>query len=222
MVLALWVAILVAMAFYLLGVFRTKHDHEMHDHVGPWRIIFALGALGLAVYLMPALFGTGPKDRNRPAGVIYAWVDSFLLPEPVDSLPWTADLRHAVETARAKNGRVFIDFTGVTCTNCRLNENNVFIKPEVQALFKQYQLVKMYTDTIPPEFYETDPGLDGRTADAEANLRIEKAGFGLEQLPVYVVLKPEANGKITVVGVYDEGKINNEPAFIEFLKSGLR
>jgi thiol:disulfide interchange protein DsbD len=171
---------------------------------------------------MPALFGTGPKDRNRPAGVIYAWVDSFLLPEPVDSLPWTADLRHAVETARAKNGRVFIDFTGVTCTNCRLNENNVFIKPEVQALFKQYQLVKMYTDTIPPEFYETDPGLDGRTADAEANLRIEKAGFGLEQLPVYVVLKPEANGKITVVGVYDEGKINNEPAFIEFLKSGLR
>jgi thiol:disulfide interchange protein DsbD len=222
LVLALWVAILVATALYLFGIFRTRHDHEMHDHVGPWRIIFALTALGLAVYLMPALFGAGPKDRNRPAGVIYAWVDSFLLPEPVDSLPWTADLRHAVETARAKNGRVFVDFTGVTCTNCRLNENNVFIKPEVRALFKQYELVQMYTDTIPPEFYETDPGLDGRTADAEANLRFEKVGFGLEQLPTYVILKPEPNGKITVVGVYDEGKINDEPAFIEFLKSGLK
>jgi cytochrome c biogenesis protein CcdA len=222
MVLAMWVGILLAMALYLFGVFRTKHDHEMHDHVGPWRIIFALGSLGLAVYLTPALFGVGPKERNRPAGVVFAWVDSFLLPEPAEDLPWTADLRHAVETARARNGRVFVDFTGVTCTNCRLNENNVFTKPEVRELFKQYQLVQMYTDTIPPEFYETDPDLDRREADAAADLDFQTKGFGTEQLPLYVILKPEANGKITVVGVYDEGKINNEGAFVEFLKSGLR
>jgi thiol:disulfide interchange protein len=221
-VLALWVAILVAMALYLFGVFRTRHDHETHDHVGPWRIVFALAALGLGVYLMPALFGAGPKERNRPAGVVYAWVDSFLLPEPAEDLPWTADLRHAVETARAKDGRVFVDFTGVTCTNCRLNENNVFPRPEVRDLFKQYQLVQMYTDTIPPEFYEADPGLDRREVDAAANLQFQKTAFGGEQLPLYVVLKPEANGKITVVGVYDEGKINNEPAFVEFLKNGLK
>src|SRR5262249_18823241 len=98
MVLGLWVAILVAMALYLFGVFRTRHDHEMHDHVGPWRIMFALAALGLGVYLLPALFGAG-KERNRPAGVMYAWVDSFLLPEPSAAevvsgdLPWSADLK---------------------------------------------------------------------------------------------------------------------------------
>jgi thiol:disulfide interchange protein DsbD len=228
MVLALWVAILVAMAFYLLGVFRTKHDHEMHDHVGPWRIMFALAAFGFGIYLLPALFSRGPHDRNRPAGTLYAWVDSFLLPEPSAAevvggdLPWSADLRGTLNDARAKNRRVFVDFTGVTCTNCKLNEKNVFVKPEVQELFKQYGLVQMYTDTVPAVFYDADPGTQRRDLDADANQKFENDAFGTEQLPLYVILKPEPNGKVTVVGVYDEGKINNEPAFVEFLKNGLK
>lgn len=228
MVLALWVAILAAMGLYLLGVFRTKHDHEMHDHVGPFRIMFALAALGLAAYLTPALFGNGTHGRNRPGGIVYAWVDSFLLPEPSAAetvggdLSWSADLKGTLEDARAKGGRVFVDFTGVTCTNCKLNERSVFTKPEVKELLKRYSLVQMYTDTIPEGFYESDPGLSRRDADAAANLDFEKKGFGEEQLPLYVILRPEPTGKTTVLGVYDEGKINNEPAFIEFLKSGLK
>jgi len=228
MVMALWVAILVAMAIYLLGMFRTTHDHEMHDHVGPWRIMFALASLGLAVYLTPALFGHGGKERNRPGGIVYAWVDSFLFPEPSAAelvggeLPWSADLRRTVDDQRARNGRVFVDFTGVTCTNCKLNERDVFTKPEVKELFKQYGLVQLYTDTVPEGFYESDPGLDRRDADASVNLKFEKQAFGEEQLPLYVILKPEPSRKITVIGVYREGKINNEPAFIEFLKNGLK
>jgi thiol:disulfide interchange protein DsbD len=228
LVLALWVAILLALGLYLLGMFRMTHDHEMHDHVGPWRIMFALASLGLAVYLTPALFFNGPHERNRPGGIVYAWVDSFLLPEPSPAelvggdLPWSADLRRTLDDARAKNGRVFVDFTGVTCTNCKLNEKDVFTRPEVKELFKQYSLVQMYTDTIPEGFYESDPGLDRRDADAEANLQFEKKAFGEEQLPLYVILKPEPNRKVTVVGVYREGKINNVPGFVEFLKSGLK
>jgi len=229
MVLALWVAILVAMALYLMGMFRTTHDHEMHDHVGPWRIMFALASLGLAVYLTPALFGNGAKERNRPGGIVYAWVDSFLLPEPSAAemvgggeLQWSADLRRTLDDARAKNGRVFVDFTGVTCTNCKLNERDVFTKPEVKELFKQYGLVQLYTDTIPEGFYNSAPGIDRQDADATVNLKFEKDAFGEVQLPLYVILKPEPSRKVTVVGVYREGKINNEAAFIEFLKNGLK
>jgi thiol:disulfide interchange protein DsbD len=223
LVLALWVGILVALALYLFGVFRTRHDHEMHDHVGPWRIMFALGALGLAVYLLPALLPNGARERHRPAGTVYAWVDSFLLPEPGGGdLQWSADLRRTLDDARAKNGRVFVDFTGVTCTNCKLNEKNVFVKPEVQELFGKYSLVQMYTDTIPEVFYKANPGLTRRNLDADANQEFELSVFGTEQLPLYVILKPEPNGKTTVVGVYREGKINDEPAFVEFLKNGLK
>jgi len=227
-VLAAWVAILVAMAFYLLGIFKMKHDHEEHDHVGPFRIMFALVSLGLAVYLTPALFGNGARERNRPAGTVYAWIDAFLLPEPSAAevvggeLPWSADLRRALDDARAKGGRVFVDFTGVTCSNCKLNEREVFTKPEVKEQFKQYTLVQLYTDTIPDVFYDSAPGIDRQKADASVNFNFEKNSFGEEQLPLYVILKPEPTGKTTVVGVYEEGKINNEAKFIEFLKNGLK
>lgn len=228
MVLALWVAILAAMGLYLLGMFKMKHDHEEHDHVGPFRILLALAAFGVAIHFLPALFGSGPRERNRPAGVVYAWVDAFLLPEPSaaevvgSDLPWSGDLRRALDNARARNGRVFVDFTGKTCSNCKLNEREVFPKPEVRDLFKQYTLVQLYTDEVPPTFYESDPGLTRREADATANFEFEKKAFGQEQLPLYVILKPEPNGKTTVVGVYDEGKINNEGKFVEFLKNGLK
>jgi len=229
MVLAMWVAILVAMSLYLFGMFRTAHDHEMHDHVGPFRIIFALASLGLAVYLTPALFGNGGNERNRPGGIVYAWIDSFLLPEPSSTemvgrgeLPWSADLRRALDDARARNGRVFIDFTGVTCTNCKLNEKEVFTKPEVKELLKQFTLVQLYTDTVPEGFYESAPGDTRQDLDAAINLKFEKQAFGEEQLPLYVILKPEAGRKVTVLGVYREGKINNVPGFVEFLKNGLK
>jgi thiol:disulfide interchange protein len=230
-VLALWVAILVAMALYLFGVFRTKHDHETHDHVGPWRMLFALVALGLAVYLIPALFGG--KDRNRPGGTVYAWVDSFLLPEPSaaevvgSDLPWSPDLRRAIDDARARGGRVFVDFTGVTCTNCKLNEREVFTKPEVRELLKQYTLVQLYTDTVPEYYYDAAPGLARQNADARLNLDLEVDGFGDESLPTYVILKPEPNGKVTIVrrsekDKYWEGLIQDVPGFAEYLRKGLK
>lgn len=228
MVLSLWVAILIGMALYLFGLFRTRHDHEAHDHVGPVRILFGLGALGLAVHLTPALFSAGGHDRNRPAGAVYAWVDSFLLPEPSAAevvggdLAWSGDLRRALDDARSRGGLVFVDFTGVTCTNCKLNERDVFIKPEVKDLFKQYSLVQVYTDTVPEFLYDRDPGLDRRDADARANARFQLAAFGTEQLPLYVILKPEPSGMTSVVGVYKEGKINNEAAFVQFLRDGLK
>ena len=45
--------------------------------------------------------------------------------------------------------------------------------------------------------------------------------FGTQQLPLYVILDPQADGKVNVVGVYDEGVINDVPRFVEFLKKPL-
>src|SRR5262249_35257296 len=156
---------------------------------------------------------------------------SFLLPEPgrhaADGLAWGGDLKIALDDARIAAGRapdrqlVFIDFTGVTCKNCRINENDVFTKDEIKQLFKKYRLVQLYTDTVPPEYYPKPPTLDRREADAAANLWFQRKAFGTEQLPLYVILEPQTNGKIDVVGRYDEGKINNVEAFTEFLRKPL-
>ncbi len=216
-VMALWIATLGVLAAYLFGLFRLPHDHEKHEHVGVGRMLTGLFAIGLGVYLAPALFSAG-EERNRPTGTVYAWVDAFLLPEPAQEEDWSGDLKRSLEAAREKNELVFVDFTGVTCTNCKLNEKNVFTKPEIRAALSRYRLVQIYTDTIPGGLYESTVDGGKQDADADANRKFQEQFFGTLQLPLYVIMKPEANGKASVLGIYAEGKINREDLFIEFLK----
>jgi thiol:disulfide interchange protein DsbD len=239
-VLGLWIAIALLCGAYLLNLFRLPHDTPL-EHLGVPRMLFGLLFVGLGLYLLPALFKGGAEgEKQRPNGVVYAWVDSFLLPEPQetrkDELAWGGDLKGAVEQARAERKRtgkrelVFIDFTGETCKNCKLNEREVFTKPDVRELFKPYKLVQMYTDKVPDALYPASlratfgGDVARQRADASANLAFQKAAFNTEQLPLYVILDPAPDGdesKIQVVGIYPEGKISDASAFAEFLKGPL-
>ena len=217
--LAAWVAISVAAGLYLLRFYRLPHDYEENQPVGVGQLILALLFLSLGAYLAPGLAG------HRPAGGVYAWTNAFLLPDSggvrdENGLNWSPDLQAALDAARQKpNGRVFLDFTGVTCSNCKLNEKNVFPKPEVVALFKQYSLAQLYTDTLPQEFSAGDAAAG--TAIAEVNYEFQRAALGTTQLPLYVILAPEGD-RVRVVSVYDEGKINDVARFVAFLEKGLR
>ncbi len=112
----------------------------------------------------------------------------------------------------------------MTCTNCSINEQNVFPKPDLHKLFEPYLVVKLFSDTVPRRYYgeELQPELDKSSArqekDADVNLHFQRKVFNTEQLPLYVVLEPQLDDSITVLGVYPEGRINNETAFTEFLR----
>src|SRR5262249_61358731 len=54
--------------------------------------------------------------------------------------------------------------------------------------------------------------------DGQINFWFQDKAFGDVQLPLYVILEPMANGKLKVVGRYDEGLINDVAAFARFLK----
>jgi thiol:disulfide interchange protein DsbD len=238
LVLGLYVALAILCGLYLLGVFRLPHD-EPAESIGVPRFVLALLFLGLALYLAPALFKSGSAGENqRPNGKIYAWVDSFLLPERSagkESLAWSGNLKAAVDEGRSAarsmrpDGRnlVFVDFTGETCTNCKLNEREVFPQPEVQELLKQYRLVKLYTDIVPDGYYsaavrgQLGNGTERQKKDAAANLTFQRTAFSTEQLPLYVILEPRPEGDIKVLGTYEEGKINDEAAFLAFLRKPL-
>jgi thiol:disulfide interchange protein DsbD len=190
--------------------------------------------------MLPALFKGPDGTASRPNGAVFAWVDAFLLPEPKapprpgtagadKELHWDTDLKDAVDRSRDEELRtgkakpIFLDFTGVTCSNCRLNERNVFPIPAVRELLLDYERVQLYTDEIPEVLYATDPGYTARRREAQANdaFKLHKDVFGTQQLPLYAVLLPRPNGKIQVVGVYPEGAINKPNEFIAFLKAGL-
>jgi hypothetical protein len=73
--------------------------------------------------------------------------------------------------------------------------------------------VQLHTDKVPPIYSEA--------STAEENKKFQQENFGTLQLPLYVILKPLANGKFEEVGRYVEGKINNEDAFAKFLEVPL-
>lgn len=238
-VLGLWIAMSVLCGLYLIGLFRLPHDSP-EEHISVPRLLFSAVFIGLALYLAPALFKVNAAGQpQRPGGAVYAWIDSFLLPESIAGdaeMIHTGNLDFAIYQAREhlksdefkQNGkakRIFVDFTGVGCTNCNLNEKNVFTKSQISPLFDEYIVVKLYTDTVPAKYYapELRPELarENRSKqDAMAvNLAFQKKVFDDEQLPLYAVLEPLENGKIRIVGVYDEGRISNEIVFADFLKN---
>ena len=60
-VLTSWIVLSAVCGFYLLGFFRTDHDHD-EVKVGPGRMVFGSLFLGMALYMAPALFGRPPKS----------------------------------------------------------------------------------------------------------------------------------------------------------------
>jgi thiol:disulfide interchange protein DsbD len=227
-VLSVWVVILFVAGLYLLNLYRLPHD-EPQEHIGVPRMMAGLIAISVGLYLLPGLFAIKDREKQRPAGQIYAWVDAFLLPEPdaVDSsgngLKWSGDLRAVIENAREHNQVVFVDFTGKTCVNCKLNENNVFPQPQVNELLKKYRLVQMFTDEVPARYYAYSPTLDKQENDAELNLKFQREVFRDEKLPLYTLLRPEpgpVGSPVKILGIYGEGKINDVNGFVAFLKKG--
>ncbi len=229
LVLAGWVGIALACGLYLLNAYRLPHDEEK-PNIGVVRLMFALLFLGLSVYLFPGLFKGHDGKPQRPAGAVFAWVDAFLLPEPgreTGEMRWGTDLHDAINRSReekAKTGTarpILVDFTGVTCTNCKYNENAVFPQPKVQELLGKFERVQLYTDWLPSNLFSTDPGDHARKLEARANRQFKIDAFGTDQLPLYVTLLPLPDGRVKVLGIYDEGKINQPDQFAAWLKAAL-
>jgi thiol:disulfide interchange protein DsbD len=237
LVLGLWIALAILCGCYLLGFYRLPHDSPAESIAVP-RLVLGAVFLGFAFYLLPALFKVGPElEAQRPHGLVYAWVDSFLLPEPSESktdIAWSGNLKAALASARedakrtGKAGLVFIDFTGETCTNCKINEKGVFSKPEVRDLFAKYHRVQLFNDKVPDKYYspilrtQFGNSVVRQKQDAEVNFNFEAKGFDTTQLPLYVILEPRPDGKVAILAKYEEGKINDEAGFIKFLSDPVK
>jgi thiol:disulfide interchange protein DsbD len=71
--LAIWIALFIFLAIYLLGAFRMKHDSDLpkndwdKTYIPIPRFFFALLSLGFAVYLIPGLWGA---PLNKISGLL--------------------------------------------------------------------------------------------------------------------------------------------------------
>jgi thiol:disulfide interchange protein len=112
--LGMYITLCLLCGLYLIGLYQLPHDETDDRRVGVGRLLWSFVFLGLGFYLLPGLFGSA-EAKNQPSGKIYAWVDAFLLPDKVaDSMKWHGFLPPALNEAKQKKQRIFIDFTGVT------------------------------------------------------------------------------------------------------------
>lgn len=198
-VLAVWIAIAVILAVYLLGKFQLSHDSKP-ERIGALRLSSAVISLAVAFYLITGLFGAklGELEAFLPPDL--SKNSSRMFGGDQEKLQWLKDdYEGALAKAKTENKRVFIDFTGYTCTNCRWMEANVFVKPEVEAELKKFVLSSLYTD--------------GEGEIYEKQQKMEQDMFGTVALPFYAVV--DANGR--TIATFP-GLTRNVTEFVDFLK----
>ncbi len=198
-VLGAWVTIALLMTAYVLGLFRFQHDSPV-KHVGLVRLTTALVCGTLGFWLASGLSGKplGELDAllplASPATVAAAGAPG------AGQLAWLVnDYDGAVAEARRTNRRVFLDFTGYTCTNCKWMETNMFPRDDVRRELERFVRVRLYTDG------------SGAVYDRQQQMQQEK--FKTVAVPYYAVI--EADG--TMVATFP-GLTRDSTEFVRFLQ----
>lgn len=210
-VLISWAILALLSGAFLLGMVKI-HDYRV-EKTGVVGFSSAFIFLFLGIYLFQGLNGAP----------LHGLVDSYLPPElsanqstrsyssessgsqfdvdQVHALPWSTNLSEALAQARAENKKVFVDFTGYTCVNCRWMEKNVFADPLILEEFKRnFVLVQLYTD-------------GGDNYQSNQSMQVER--FNTLALPFYVVL--DANDRMLS---RHAGIMRDSKDFLNFLNAG--
>jgi len=189
-VLYLWALIMLLTGLYIFGLIKFKNDSPVTFSVQ--RSLFALSFILFGTYLAAGNHG---YDINGN-------IKSYLPPKKYQSnLVWNNNLNDAFIIAKEQNKNIFIDFTGVTCTNCRWMETNIFSIKSVEEIMSKYILVSLYTDA-------------GEGYLEKREYQINR--FETAALPYYVIL--DSNDK--VLSEFP-GLTRNIKEFKDFLNTGL-
>jgi thiol:disulfide interchange protein DsbD len=200
MFLASWVVLFALPGLYLLGLLRLE-GIKADDSLGVGRVLVAALFLTFSISLLPGLFGAslGNVEAFIP---VQAKTTALLGGSGAPASPvWLKNqYKEALAKARAENKLVFINFTGYACTNCHWMKANMFPRPEVNGLLKDFVLVDLYTD--------------GTDAPSEQNQQLEEKRFGTVAIPFYAIVDPDERSIATFPGL-----TRNAAEFVMFLKS---
>jgi len=193
MFLACWIVLFALPGLYLLGFLRLE-GIQPDDRLGIGRLVIASLFLIFSISLLPGLFGGS-------LGEIDAYIPVQAKSVALDAPVWMKNqYKEALAKARTENKLVFINFTGYACTNCHWMKANMFPRPEITGLLKDFVLVDLYTD--------------GTDAESEQNQQMEETRFGTVAIPFYAIVDPDERTVATFPGL-----TRNASEFVGFLKT---
>lgn len=206
--LGIWIALCVLTTLYLLGLFQFSHDSKV-EYVGGVRILASTFFLACAFWLFSGYFGNtfGLLEAfipQKPEAVLAKPVgDPGMAPAPAE-MAWLSDFDAGVAEGKRTGKPVFVDFTGYTCSNCRVMEATIFPLPNIQRRMEAFVRVKLYTD-------------DQKNPEAtDRNVKLQEDRFGSATLPYYVIISPA--GEHIASHSFD----SDADSFASFLDLGLK
>lgn len=241
--LSIWIAIFLALAFYLFGKIQLPHDSPL-THISVGRLSLGLLSLTFAIYMIPGLWGAplnlisafppGQHYSESPYGVGFSRMSSGMpsgenmeIPDGAHLMPphnilSFNDYDKGLAYAKKVNKPVMLDFTGHACVNCRKMEQNVWAKDEILPILKNdVVLISLYVD-------DKRQLADGEEIDSKLypGKKLKYIGqkwsefqiikFGANAQPFYVLMDHnEANLNEPVAYTPDVGEYHN------WLKNGI-
>lgn len=225
---AIWIAVSLAIAFYLFGWFTLPHDSKL-ERIGVFRFSLGLVFMMFAIYLTPGMWGapvnlisgfpppTFYSEWNHGGGSGESGGHSGHVEARFD------DYEEGLAAAQAEGKPMLLDFTGWACVNCRKMEEQVWSDAEVAS--------KLTEDVVLVSLY-----VDDRTALPEDEHRVEKYGgkdfriktignkwsylqasrFNRNAQPFYVMIDHDGNHIGGSAGYDPDAEL-----FLEFLDEGL-
>ncbi|MBL8067227.1 MAG: DUF255 domain-containing protein [Armatimonadetes bacterium] len=182
---AIWITIFVVAALYLFGLVKMPHDDG--SKVGTGRRLFGVFNVLVAVWLMAGF------SNAQVLGPLIG----FYPPTPSG---WSEDLEGVKTRAAAEGKPIFINFTGKTCTNCRVMEYQKFPTEAYRKELAKFALAELYTDRETP----------ADNANAEYREKLTKSSTN----PTYAIIKPDG----TLVGVY-QGLAKSDKDFLDWMRA---
>ena len=168
-VLIVWVVTAVVAAAWLFGLFTRPRPR-----IAIVQQLVAVSCIAVAVWLGRGVGGTRLGELESflppPEGAVTSGTAT------VDGeLPWMVnDLPAALAQAKREQKRVLVNFTGVTCTNCRWMESNMFTDPSIKKELENFVLAELFTDR--------------ETSEDERNGQLQAEKFGTVALPLYAII----------------------------------
>ncbi len=214
--LSLWIVLFSMLGLYYIGKIRFAHEAELKN-VSFFRFFLALLSFAFAIYMLPGLWGAPLKAVSAFAPPLTT--QDFKLGNAEGNVFYDYD--EGMAYARQHDKKVFLDFSGYGCVNCRKMEAAVFADAEVKKMLNDnFVVVTLYVDdrtALPQEMEVQENGASVRLqTQGEKWSFLQRYKFGTNAQPYYVVL--DKDGK-----TYGGSFAYNESVtdFVAFLRKNL-
>jgi thiol:disulfide interchange protein DsbD len=186
--LAAWIVLFLLAGLYLLGFLRME-GIKAEESVGLGRLLTGAAFLVFAISLLPGLFGgkLGELDAYVPVSEGQTLAIGDASTGGAGQVWMKNQYQVALDRARQEGKLVLVTFTGYACTNCHWMKANMFTRPEIAGLMKNFVLVELFTD--------------GADAESDANQKLQLAKVQTVAIPYYMIVDPAENVVATFPGL---------------------